>query len=168
MLSEKFLKLRSRAYAKKNKNQHPVSYTEAKSFGILYTTEDEPKHQSVKTLIKNLESDGKKVHTITYLPKDKENYEFKFDFFTKKDITFAGKIKSESVLNFLNSPFDFLILLDFEYSEIAGAVLSQSKAKCRIGSLNSNGSQYFEFMMDSGGGNYNKLIEDIFKYIKLL
>src|SRR5688572_15453822 len=103
------LKYKTSSYLNNNKAlRKSLPYTQAKSVGIIFSVEDKIKHEDVKDLIRKLEHDGKQVKVITFLPKDSFNFEFLFDFFTSKDVTFWGNITAECVHRFVDIPFDFL------------------------------------------------------------
>ncbi|MBA4056735.1 MAG: hypothetical protein C0490_18620, partial [Marivirga sp.] len=95
MMKLNFLKFRTSWILKNSKTQRSnVSYNNAQRIGIIFSVEDKGKHETVKELIKKFEHDGKQVQVIEFLPDNKENYEFRFDFFTENDLSFWGKITS--------------------------------------------------------------------------
>src|SRR5437868_15226420 len=109
MFKMNFLRLRTEKALKKNKSlRASVAYPHAKSVGILFSVEDKQKHVAVKEFIHQLEQDGKQVKVLEYLPLKKENYEFMFDFFTIKDLSFWGQINSTIAQKFSETPFDYL------------------------------------------------------------
>jgi hypothetical protein len=130
----------------------------------LFTVEDKAKHETVKEFIKKFEAEGKQVKVIEYLPSDKQNYEFKFDFFTENELSFWGKITSADALKFVELPFDFLFYLDTAPNPLLLHLLALSKAKCRVGRVWDDSQQYFEFMVESAP-NIKSLVETIHRYI---
>jgi hypothetical protein len=160
----KLLKARTDWELKKNKaSRITVPYQQALNVGVIFTVEDKQKHDSVKEFIKKLERDGKKVQVIEFLPEDRENYEFKFDFFSEKDISFWGKITAENALRFSDAPFDFLFYIDINPNPFILYLLARGKARCRVGRSWEQGRPYFEFMIESINSNQS-LIEGIYKY----
>ncbi|MDH5599426.1 MAG: hypothetical protein OEY34_09885, partial [Cyclobacteriaceae bacterium] len=94
MISKSIIRYKTKSGSKKNSElRDSPSYRNSQLIGILFCVEDIEKHQSVKHLIKTFEHDNKKVQVLTYLPKDKDNYEFLFDFYSKKDFTFLGNFE---------------------------------------------------------------------------
>jgi hypothetical protein len=159
-----FLKIRTNNQLKKNKSLRTnIPYKQALSVGVIFSVEDKQKHDQIKEFVHKLEHDGKKVQVLEYLPNKKENYEFLFDFFTIKDISFWGKIESEKTLKFSDTPFDYLFCLDTEQNPMLQYLLARSKSKCRVGKFNENGKSFFELMIDSNGSTKN-LIDGIYKY----
>ena len=160
----KLLKVRTDWELKKNKaSRSTVPYQQALNVGVVFTVEDKQKHDSIKEFIKKLENDGKKVQVIEFLPEDRENYEFKFDFFSEKDLSFWGKITAENALRFSEKPFDFLFYIDINPNPFILYLLARGKARCRVGRSWEQGRSYFEFMIESINSNQS-LIEGIYKY----
>jgi hypothetical protein len=163
-----FLKNRTNALLRDNKTPRTnVPYKKAQHIGIIFSVEDKGKHENVKELIKKFEHDGKKVTVIQFLPEDKDNYEFRFDFFTEKDLSFLGKITSTGALKFADMPFDFLYYLDVTPNPMILYLLALSKAKCRVGKSWDEGQSYFEFMVESAANN-KVMIDTMYKYTALL
>jgi hypothetical protein len=109
-MRHKLLKLRTDWELRTNKaTRGTVPYKQALNVGIIFTVEDKQKHDCVKDFIKKLEHDGKKVQVIEFLPENKENFEFKFDFFTENDFSIWGKITAQNALRFSDAPFDFVL-----------------------------------------------------------
>jgi len=159
-----FLKIRTNSQLKKNKTvRASIPYKEAASIGILFSVEDKIKHDAIKELIHRLEHDGKKVQVMSFLPNKKENFEFMFDFFTTKDISFFGKITSGSAVKFSQTPFDYLFCIDNDPNAMILNLLARSKAKCRVGKFQETATPFFELMIDHAG-HAKDLIDGIYKY----
>ncbi|MBX2962828.1 MAG: hypothetical protein KF687_09970 [Cyclobacteriaceae bacterium] len=159
-----FLNIRTKSQLKKNKTvRTSIPYTQVQSVGILFSIEDKKKHDDVKDLIHRLERDGKKVKVIAYLPPNKDNYEFMFDFFTQKDISFWGAITADIAVKFFNTPFDYLYYLDTKPNPMMLNILARSKAKCRIGGYWEGNKSFFEFML-SETSTTRSLIDGMYKY----
>src|SRR5579871_4684526 len=120
MFKMNFLKMRTRQALRKNDSlRASLPYRQAKNIGIMFSVEDKQKHLDIKDFIHHLEEDGKKVTVLEYLPLKKENYEFKFDFFTINDLSFWGAINSEPAVKFSETPFDYLFYIDREPNPLA-------------------------------------------------
>ena len=164
----KFLKYKTKAYLRNNKTlRSSEAYKAAASIGVIFTVEDRQKHDQIKNLIRKIEHDGKKVMALAYLPPNQENYEFLFDFFTYREISFWGNITATSAVKFAEAPFDFLLYLDTTPNELILNLIAKSKAKCRIGKFWQEGEPYFEMMIESNGGT-KALIDDLYKYTTAL
>lgn len=159
-----FLRNNTKSQLKKNKTLHSSTpFKKALSIGILFTVEDRSKHESLKEFIKKLEGEGKSVKVLAFLPEKKENYEFLFNYFTIKDISFWGNLISNDALDFANMPFDFLYCFDEEPSPIVLNLLARSKAKCRVGHYAEGQEQYYEFMIENKPGVKN-LMDGALRY----
>jgi hypothetical protein len=159
-----FLKYRTKSQLKKNKTARTTTpFTEAKTIGILFTITDRGKHEIIKDFIHKLEHDKKQVQVMTYLPNKKENYDFLFDFFGPKDLSFWGEVTAHNATKFSDIPFDYLFCLDTEDNAMVDYLLARSKAKCRIGKFDDTRKDYFEMMIDSTK-NTKEFVDGIYKY----
>jgi hypothetical protein len=125
--------------------------------------EDKQKHEAIKEFIRRLEHDGKKVKVMAYLPPDQENYDFLFDIFTKREISFWGNITATNALVFADTEFDFLICLDSTPNPLILNLIAKSKAKCRIGKFWKEGEAFFEMMIESND-EPRALIDQVYRY----
>ncbi|MBX2945528.1 MAG: hypothetical protein KF725_06820 [Cyclobacteriaceae bacterium] len=159
-----FLNIRTKSQLKRNKTvRTSIPYTQVQSVGVLFSIEDKKKHDEIKDFIHRLERDGKKVKVMAYLPPNKDNYEFLFDFFTQKEISFWGAFTSETAVKFFNTPFDYLYYLDTKPNPMMLNILARSKARCRIGGYWENNKSFFEFMLSETSTTRN-LIDSMYKY----
>jgi len=162
------LKYRTNALLRRNKTSRTnASYKHAQTIGIIFSVEDKMKHDAVKELVKKLEADGKKVKVMEFLPQNRDNYEFLYDFFTEKDLSFLGKLNSTNALAFADTPFDFLYYIDNEPNPYVLHLLARSKAKCRVGKFWDDGQSFFELMIESVSGT-RSLIDGMYKYTSVL
>ncbi|MBL3655941.1 DUF6913 domain-containing protein [Fulvivirga sediminis] len=169
MLNKKILGYRTSSILKNNKAKRlSTNYKDAGSIGIIYTSEDWGKHHIVKEFKKSLEDDGKEVKVLTLLPKGLENFEFLFDFFTTKDISFWGNFTAEQVHKFVNATFDYLFYLDTKSNLLIKNILALSKARCRVGKYEETDSQFFELMINTRSDSTSELVNEMYKYTKIL
>lgn len=163
-----FLRYNTNSQLKKNKTlRSSTAFKKAQQVGVLFTVEDKVKHDTVKEFIKKLETDGKTVKVLAFLPEKKENFEFLFDYFTLKDISFWGNLISNDALHFSSLPFDFLYCLDEEPNLMILNLFARSKAKCRVGKYKEGNEAYFELMIESKNG-VKSLAEGELRYSKEL
>lgn len=168
MVTNRLLQFSTRKAIRKNDSLRvSIPYKQAQSVGVLFSVEDKQKHDAIKAFVKQLEADGKMVEVLEYLPVAKENYEFLFDFFTIKDLSFWGNLKSVVAEKFMNTPFDYLYCVDRVHNPLILHLLARSKARCRVGQFGENGHAYFELMIEQGG-NIQSLIESMYKYSRQL
>ncbi len=163
-----FLKMRTRSALRKNTTlRASIPYKQAHSIGIIFTVENQQKHQGIKEFIHLLEKEGKKVQVLEYLPKKKENYEFLFDFFSIEDLNFWGNLNSDKAIQFSQTSFDYLFCIDTESNPLILNIMARSKAHCRIGRFRELESPFFEMMIEQNG-TAKGLIETMYKYTKQL
>lgn len=168
MFKNRFLHLRTNSALKSNNSlRSSIPYHQAHSVGILFSVEDKQKHDSIKEFIRVLQNDGKKVTILEFLPYKKDNYEFMFDFFTAKDLSFWGKVNSPGADKFMETPFDYLYCIDNASNPLTLHLLARSKAKFRIGKFSQQDQPYFELMIEQNGSIKN-LIDNMYKYTKQL
>jgi hypothetical protein len=144
-----------------------LPYKQALNVGVIFSVEDKAKHDEVKEFVKRLELDGKHVKVICYLPKNKDNYEFMFDFFTDKDLSFWGAINSSTAMRFSETTFDFLYYLDTAPNPFILNLIARSKARCRVGPFWENNHAFFEMMIESKNGT-KSMIDVMHKYTRAL
>jgi hypothetical protein len=163
-----FLDLRTRLALKKNKAlRATIPYSAAKQIGILFTVDDQSKHHLVKNFISRLQADGKEVQVLEFLPKKKDNPEFRFDFFTAEDLNFWGRINSVPSEKFCQTKFDFLFNIDTKSNPLIRNMLANCKAHCRVGRYEETASPYFELMIETNG-SVQALIDNMYEYAKKL
>jgi hypothetical protein len=163
-----FLKMRTEAALKKHKTiRGSKPYKQAVMVGVVFSVEDKQKHLDIKEFIQNLERDGKKVHVLEFLPPKKDNFEFKFDFFTNKDLSFWGNLDAPVINKFIETAFDYLFYIDNESNPLVLNILARSKAQCRIGRYKESESEYFELMIEQNGTNKG-LMETMYNYTRQL
>ncbi len=167
-MKQTFLRWRTQSALRKNKSlRTSTAFKRSNSFGIIFTVEDRQKHDEIKDLVRKLEQDGKQVKVLEYLPKLKENYEFLFDFFTIKDLSFWGSIRNAAATQFMQTQFDYLFYVDSVHNPLVLNLLANSKAHCRVGQYQEENASYFEFMIDNKG-TLHGLVENMYNYTKQL
>lgn len=170
MAGQFFIKRSLQKTVQKNKSARTsLGLNYVKNIGIIYIVDDLVKHEAVKQFVQQLEADGKKVKVLSYLEKNKENYEFRFDFFTEKDVNFWGNFKSDNIIKFHNERFDYLFNFDLEPNIYIKKVLALSKATCRVGRHIEANEPFFEWMMGAKDGEKMKdFIQNTYRYLKLI
>lgn len=168
MYLQKFLELKTKSALKKNTSlRNTVDYYKAKKVGIIFSSDTLDKHKAIKSMILSLEDDGKQVEVISFLDDGKENHEFKFNFFSRKDISFFGNIESVDLLNFINKEFDYLFTVDSVLDPIIKNVLALSKSKCRVGKFSTENSPFFELMINPvNKSSTGEFIEEVLEYTR--
>lgn len=166
LIGKKMLSLFNKS-GKRPKSQTIISYEQAQKIGIIYTYEGDKKEETIDHIISLIDKE-KQVDVLCYMDK-KEISASKNPTFSIDQLSNWGKINSEEASHFLNTPFAFLIHLDFELNEIMKSMLIHTKAKCRVGFHSETGNGFYELMigMNKSAGTSN-FAEQILKYIKAI
>lgn len=160
--------MRTQSALKKNQAvRATIPYATAQRIGVLFTVEDEQKHHLIKDFITRLTHDGKQVQVLEFLPKKKDNPEFRFDFFSIQDLSFWGTLNNEQVEKFSKANFDYLFNIDTEANPLIQNVLANSKAHCRVGRFDEDSTQFYELMIETNGSTQG-LIDNMYSYTKKL
>lgn len=170
-IKDKLLKFRTKRAIKKGiTSRKTLNYADAKTVGILFKVAEEDKHDYINDFVHTLEKEGKKVEALTYFTRDHDNpYDFKYSFFTDKDITVLGEIKSESVHNFMSKDFDYLYCITREDITVFDHILSKSQAKCRVGRFEEGKTHLYELMFDfKNDTKLDEMIKQIHHYSKAI
>lgn len=170
MIKRNLLIYRAKRHSKKNKSPRAsVDYKHVSEIGILFTIDSKDKHEEVKSLVKRLETDGKNVQVLAFLPKKRENHEFLFDFFTEKDVSIWGQFTLDTIDSFINRPFDYIFYIDEKSNLLLRNILAMSKAKCRISKSDEDNAPFSEMMVHLPSNSSSKqLIDEMYRYTKML
>ena len=165
-IDRKLLALRTKLFVKKNNFERiTTSFSEAKKIGIVFCVEDKVKHASIDHFVHKLQKEGKTVKALCYLPKGKENYEFRFDFFARADLSFWGNFTSPLIEEFLQEDYDYLFSIDHKSHFLVDNIIARSKAKCRIGLYQEEHNQWLEMMVRvQEFKNIDKAIDQMYHY----
>lgn len=167
-MKTKLLKYKTRSYLRNNKSlRTSLPYHQAVTVGLLFTVEDRQKHEEVKDLIRKLEHEGKQVTTLAFLPKEKENHEFMFDFFTEKEVSFWGEVQSRNASRFCDTAFDFVFYLDTQPNPFLLNLMARCKSKCRVGKYWEKSEGFFELMIQSQHSS-SQFLKEIHRYASSL
>ncbi len=142
-----------------------MNYREARKVGVLFSMNSLEDFESIRSFEAKLKKDGKEVVVLCYLPKNVENFDFHYDFFTNKDFNFWGSVQAENVQKFLQQSFDILICLDREPNFYLEYLLAATKARFRVGAHSPQREALFELMIrQSEGKEIKELIQQIIHY----
>lgn len=168
MIARKILPYLTRKQVKKPPvSRHSTPFEQVQHVGILFSFRDKKKYQEISRLVEELKAQGKKVQVLGYKPKEIDNPEFRFDFFEEDDLSFFGKLESDSINTFLSEQFDYLFFLDKEASLYMENILARSKAHCRVAINQPEDKRtLFELMIDPKSDSIRELIDEIMRYVK--
>jgi hypothetical protein len=169
-IDKKLLSFKTNKYLKKNNiGRETIRFDQAKKIGILFSVEDRSKHDVVVNFVNRLKEEGKDVSVLCFRGKNKENYDFKFDFFSSENLSFWGKMKSQEVDKFTSEEFDFLYCLDIKTNVLTDYILAKSRSRCRVGIYNEHHTPFLELMIKVDEfRNMEKITDQLLHYTKEL
>ena len=158
---------------KYRKNGRSISYTEARSILLFFTTEGNQKIVLIKALQNKIQNDGKEVKCLFLLVNEEDKPDVHLDAgmegLKTDDFSFFGNINKSSVNTLLSEEFDFVIHADLESSIYTDLVMSKCNAKCRIGKYFHDHEQIYDMMVGiPEDKKINFLLDQIYHYTKAL
>ncbi len=147
-----------------------MSYGSTKDIGVLFSDSLAEQTGAINAFISRLQQEGKRVRALTYFERPHSHgYTFKFDYFTKKELTPFGSIRNEKVDQFTDFAFDYLFCINQEDFLPFDTLLLKSKAKFRVGTYVPGKEKYFEVMVKSAGdASLAACIDQMYQYTLLL
>jgi hypothetical protein len=129
-----------------------VSFSQAKSIGILYKVIDNNDYNFICDFVKYCQDNGKSVKALGYvIYKEVPHFCFpklSYDYFTQKDIGWNLIPKNQFVKAFIDENFDNLIDLSIKDCFPTNYISAMSKAKFKIGRFKSENQKYYDFMLN--------------------
>jgi len=142
-----------------------ISFAEAKHIGIIFSNDLPEKVLMAEKLSTIYKKEGKQVKVLAY-DRNVQVKHLPFESFSKKDITFWGNFLNESINQFSQISFDFLICLDHNPGIIIQNILAKSKAKCRVGVWNNLDIENRMFELIIQTSKEMNLVDNIYSYTK--
>lgn len=127
--------------------RRPVDFAQAKSIGLLFTTQTLSDREVVMKYAKSLSKQGKTVKTLAFLDDKQKNDNFVFSHFSQKEIDWALRPQDEAVQEFMQQSFDVLIHVSTQSSLLLEYIAALSKANLRVGPYTENTYAY-DLMID--------------------
>jgi hypothetical protein len=124
---------------------------EADNIGIIYNATEFVSFEIIRSLVKELTRDSRKVTVLGYVDSKKliDHYLYRkgFDFFSKNELNWYFKPVSSVVDSFTSEPFDLLINLSLEDYYPIRYITALSPALLKAGRYSPD-EQYLDFMID--------------------
>ena len=147
-----------------------VNFSDVRSLGVIYPANEESGFRQVKKLVEALPREIK-VSTLGYSD-SKELKEFHiqpegFRFFCHADLNWYFRPVSDTVREFISTPFDVLIDLSKEEVLPINFVVADSHARLITGRYKENAN--YDFMIMPGEDQRDTyLFEQIIRYLKMI
>ncbi|KOF02127.1 hypothetical protein OB69_13970 [Roseivirga seohaensis subsp. aquiponti] len=121
-------------------------FSESKHIGLLYSWEDSHKEKSIQEFANSLGS-NKSIDFLCFNPIKKIQPATESPTFSRADFNLFGKIQSETVLSFMEKPFDYLFHLDFDINSSIKPLLTKSRANWKVGCHSDQGEGIYDLMI---------------------
>lgn len=148
---------------------------DAKSIGLLYKIESQESLMNLRQFAKYIKGEfgTKQVFMMGYWDNAKENPDFlqtkvDFEFFTKKDLNWAGIPRGGNIDNFFNESFDLLIDMNDYLNVPLRYLLVKSNAKLKVGRLSEENEPYFDVLIGDNKMNFENYCNELVKYLTML
>lgn len=165
IIGKKFFNLFNKPKKRLKRNNSAKPFNEAKSVGIFYTWEDNAKHEAVEKFAEFFRKD--KTTSILCFNPSKEPIDTEHQTVSYNELSSLGKFNSEALTTFLEQPFDYLFLFDFDLNEVSRFTLNQTAAYFRVGVHSETDLDYFELMIGiHKSAGFHTFAEQTTKYIK--
>lgn len=127
----------------------------SKSFAILYKDTDEQRYTEIKAYVEQLKKEFgiTDIKAYAYVDREEKNlpsWQIKhkeFDFFFRKNVKWNMQ-PSVGVTGFTNQEFDILIDLSRDECLPVSFVLARSKAKMKVGRVDSTSAKFYDLLID--------------------
>jgi len=150
--------------------RHTLNYEQASDIGILFSHSNDENPKAINYFVKLLQKDSKQIKALAYFEERHSNpYDFRFDFFTAKEVDAKGKINSLQANEFMKKKFDYLYCINTTEFAAFDYIMQYSQAKCRVGKYFPHQESGFELMINVGDNtNAVDLILQMLHYTKTL
>lgn len=165
-IRKKAANIRLKRLLKKHPRQTAICNLQtAQRAGILFDAGNPDNLKIVKELVNDLKDFNIKSQALGYINKTRHEDDYIgddiYNFVYKKDFSFFYKPKSESIYNFIETPFDLLIILVNDYQYTIDYMGNLSRAKFKTGRANID-NNLLDFMIEMKDGDS---IKDLKKHI---
>jgi hypothetical protein len=124
---------------------------DAVNIGIIYNATEYVSFEIIRSLVKELTHDARKVTVLGYVDSKKliDHYLYRkgFDFFSKNELNWYYRPVSPAVEQFMKEPFDLLINLSLEDYYPIRFITALSAARFKAGRYSAD-EVYLDFMID--------------------
>jgi hypothetical protein len=163
-----------REFSAHQRDHKMVSFSQARTIGIIYDSTNEKNYEIIKRYVKELRDIYKKdVLALGYydkkeLPNDRFA-KLGLDFFTRKGLNWYYKPIAPIVKNFMQRDFDILLDLHVSNSIAFRYIIAATKAKFKIGKYNRTSTKFYDFMISTGDTvTLPQFIDQVNHYLNLL
>lgn len=153
----------------------PLNIHDCRSVGIVYYIDGEDSHKKVKNFVDKLRKEigVRDVMALGYVPaRDVPQYlmtKLNFDQICQKDLNWMLKPSGNKVVNFITENYDVLIDLSIEDHLPLQHLVSNSKAKFKVGRYGKTNEKLFDMMIDMAGvQSLSQYIQQVDHYLNMV
>ncbi|MEZ5006510.1 MAG: hypothetical protein R2753_00015 [Chitinophagales bacterium] len=166
--TKKLLKHIDQSILGRNKPKEACNMQQLQSIGIVLDGRDQNFVDAVTQYAEQQEKQGIKVTLLSYLPKVNKQISLSIPFFTKEDINWYYKPIKESVINFIEQPFDLLLNFCPDKLLPLESIIALSSAKFIIGNGLTHLNSYYDILLKLNNSNApDSFIENVHHYLTL-
>lgn len=167
-LGKKLLALRSRGKKKQREENTKLDFESSKHIGIIYTWESKEKRELIERFQQKLANEEKELSVLCFNP-SKNPIDCPHPHFNVEAISNFGKIKSIEVDHWLEKQFDYLVLIDFNTSEIIEFLIYHANAFYKVSAASAVSNMEIDLMLDVNmNAGYEQYLAQIIEYIKII
>lgn len=174
--------LKNRAYkslkkdiAKKRFKHETVNFADAQTIVLLLHPRNNDDLNKLLGLMIELDSKGKKVANLVYIPtkkkqeieKAKADYPL-INFITGREINWFDKPSGKDVESLLKKEFDILIDLSQKENFITTYISAKSKARFRVAKYFERETIGYDFMIDQKTGDLDDFTKQLTHYLNII
>ncbi len=152
-----------------------VNLSEAQSIGIVYNAAVLENFEIIKSFVNELKAKIPKILALGYVDQKElgENHikPEGFSFFCQKDTNWYHKPVEQSVIDFINTPFDILIDFDLNNMLPVKFVVAASKSAFKVGHFEKTQYNYYDLTFNLDEAQKNSLsyfIEQLKIYLNMI
>ena len=166
MILSQALTYKTKRFQKDNNSlRSSIPYHQANHIGIIFSNDKPEKSNRAEQLAGKYKADGKQVKVLAY-DRNVQVKHLPFESFSNKDINFWGSYINQSINQFSETPYDFLICLDDLPGKIVQNLIAKSKAKCRVGVLAAENTLQNLFELIIYSANDSNMVDSVYSYTK--
>jgi hypothetical protein len=167
--------LKKELASNQNRVAKVCNLAEAKSIGLLYKVESQEDYNHLRKFAKYIKGEfgTKRVFMMGYWDDAKENPDFlqtkvDFEFFTKKELNWAGIPRGGNIDNFLSESFDVLIDMNSYFNVPLRYLAAKSSARLKVGRFSKENEPYFDIMIGDNKMDFENYCNELVKYLTMI
>ncbi|MEM1137126.1 MAG: hypothetical protein AAGI07_14910 [Bacteroidota bacterium] len=150
-----------------DKRTNTVNTNKVKTIAILLNKEEFDDAEAFTDYFKELELTSPKSTVIYFSELEKEADTQWQNFFTKKDFGWSGKIMNQTLMQFINEPFDVLVGYYNKNVLEMNQITAMSKANLKVG-VHSHDERLFDIILNLSVIRFDVFKKEFKKYLNIL